>query len=272
MTVPVNFRTFLSNHPFHYQMNNLLQDPLRKQKMDNKWSPCAMQISHALNLSGLPVDEIEIKSPEMGRNVRYYKSGTRSYMIDVFDISAYLTARYGAPIAAKGTQAQMTAAIAGKCGIIRFGDAHIDVWMCNRYHQQDRKDLPDPQQWVVDSRGAWAAPSVPKKGILLWEVNKGERCDCGMFNPKIAGKWKVTIGDWQGVFEFAENGSCSWSDGGAKHAGTWHIVGSEVQWSYKDDPKGWVRIFHAKLPIGSTVSGEATIDGVNHGYYSMTKA
>lgn len=273
MTVPVDFTTFVNNHPFHFQMNNLLQDPLRKQKIANKWSPCAMQISHALNTSGLPVDEINCLSPEMGRQVRYFKSGpTLNYMIDVFDIAAYLNMRYGMCLRAKGTREQMIAAISGKNGIIRFGNEHIDVWMGDHYHQQYRKDLPDPSQWVVDERGAWAAKSVPSVGIFFWDVGKGGGGGRAPAEPKIIGKWKVTIGDWQGWFEFGMNGACSWYDTGAKHAGTWQVVGNEVQWSYKDDPKGWVRVFHAKQPIGSTVTGDATIGGVNHGYYTMTKA
>jgi hypothetical protein len=86
------------------------------------------------------------------------------------------------------------------------------------------------------------------------------------------GKWKVKIGDWTGLFVFKQDGSCSWSESGQEHPGTWKIVGGEVQWTYKDDPKGWERVFHAKpLPLKSKMSGEATIKGVNHGYYEMSK-
>jgi hypothetical protein len=85
------------------------------------------------------------------------------------------------------------------------------------------------------------------------------------------GRWQVKIGDWNGLFVFKQNGSCSWSEGGPEHPGTWKIAGGEVQWTYSDDPKGWERIFHARLPLRSKVSGEATINGVNHGYYTMAK-
>ena len=86
------------------------------------------------------------------------------------------------------------------------------------------------------------------------------------------GKWQVKIGDWNGVFVFKQNGSCSWSEsGGQEHPGTWTTARGEVQWTYSDDPKGWERIFHAKLPLKTKVAGEATIQGVNHGYYAMSK-
>lgn len=85
------------------------------------------------------------------------------------------------------------------------------------------------------------------------------------------GRWQVRIGDWSGLFVFRQNGSCSWSEAGREHPGTWKVVGGEVQWTYSDDPKGWERVFHARLPLKTKVSGEATINGVNHGSYVMTK-
>jgi hypothetical protein len=85
------------------------------------------------------------------------------------------------------------------------------------------------------------------------------------------GRWQVRIGDWSGLFVFLQNGTCSWSEAGRAHPGTWKIAGGEVQWTYSDDPKGWERVFHARLPLRTKVSGEATINGVNHGSYVMTK-
>jgi hypothetical protein len=86
------------------------------------------------------------------------------------------------------------------------------------------------------------------------------------------GRWRVKIGDWNGTFVFNQNGSCYWNEsGGPEHKGGWKVAGSEVQWTYFDDTKGWERTFHAKLPLRTKVSGEATIHGVNHGYYEMSK-
>jgi len=89
----------------------------------------------------------------------------------------------------------------------------------------------------------------------------------------LPGSWSVTIGSWTGWFYFSANKKCAWSEEtGPKHTGTWKVVGNEVQWSYNDDPNGWVRVFHAKTPLAPVVSGEATINGINHGYYQMTKS
>jgi hypothetical protein len=88
----------------------------------------------------------------------------------------------------------------------------------------------------------------------------------------LPGIWSVTIGSWTGSFFFSANKKCAWSEeNGPKHPGTWKVVGGEVQWTYSDDPKGWERVFHARTPLGSVVNGEATINGINHGYYRMTK-
>jgi hypothetical protein len=87
------------------------------------------------------------------------------------------------------------------------------------------------------------------------------------------GKWQVSIGDWCGWFVFKESKACAWADssGGVEHRGNWWIGGGEVQWSYSDDPKGWERVFHARLPLRKKVSGQATTNGIDHGYYTMTK-
>jgi hypothetical protein len=89
----------------------------------------------------------------------------------------------------------------------------------------------------------------------------------------LPGSWSVTIGTWTGWFHFSANKKCAWSEDrdGARHQGPWKMVGSEVQWTYLDDTKGWERVFHAKPPLGPTVKGDATVKGVNHGYYSMSK-
>ncbi|MBR0796112.1 hypothetical protein JQ615_12000 [Bradyrhizobium jicamae] len=102
----------------------------------------------------------------------------------------------------------------------------------------------------------WVNPLAPVADVLL-------------LSPK--GKWQVAIGDWKGFFTFDGNGRCAWNDSGMDHTGKWSVVGNEVQWTYDDDPPGWERIFHASLPMHSKVDGAATIKGVNHGFYSMTK-
>jgi hypothetical protein len=102
----------------------------------------------------------------------------------------------------------------------------------------------------------------------IWIVPRGP--DAVLFSP--VGKWQVSIGNWKGWFVFRNGGGCAWSEtGGPEHQGTWKNAGKELQWTYSDDPPGWERIFHAPLPLKSKTSGEATIKGVNHGYYTMSK-
>lgn len=103
----------------------------------------------------------------------------------------------------------------------------------------------------------------------FWVAPKGPAEEAVLFSP--VGRWQVSIGDWKGWFVFRNGGGCEWSDGGGPHLGTWKAVGNEVQWTYRDDPPGWERVFHARLPLKSRVNGEATIKGVSHGYYTMSK-
>jgi hypothetical protein len=89
-----------------------------------------------------------------------------------------------------------------------------------------------------------------------------------------AGKWQVKIGDWDGWFVFGDPPkTCFWMNlaGGPKHQGKWWFGDDELQWTYNDEEKGWERIFHAKRPLTEKMSGYATINGVVHGYYTMTK-
>lgn len=118
--------------------------------------------------------------------------------------------------------------------------------------------IDGPYKTVRRKQGVWIPPRLAQDNVAL---------------ASPIGGWKVKIGDWSGWFTFRANGSCAWSDAasGPQHSGTWKIVGSEVQWSYSEDPKDWPRIFHAKLPLSKKVGGEVTIKGVNHGYYEMTK-
>lgn len=170
--IPINFDNFLNNHPMHNEIRNLLSDPLKASVIKNKWSPCAIQISYALNKSGATIEDAaeNFRSPEMGRNVRLFKSGSENCIIDVFDLRAYLDNRYMKGENYKGSKQQMIDEIQGRRGIIRFGNTHFDVWEGDRYHQQYRTDLPDSGAWAVTEAGAWQAPDISHIGIFFWQV------------------------------------------------------------------------------------------------------
>jgi hypothetical protein len=109
-----------------------------------------------------------------------------------------------------------------------------------------------------------------RRDQLIWVGPRGPQTEVVLFSP--VGNWTVKIGDWKGRFAFSPGNACAWSEaGGPPHNGTWKVVGNEAQWTYRDDPPGWQRIFHARLPLKSKVNGDITINGVNHGYYEMTK-
>lgn len=168
--IPIDFNLFLSKHPYHNEIRALIGEPLKGMVIKNKWSPCCIQVSYALNNAGAPIVENSYFGPEMGRKVRLFRGGEDLYIIDVFDMRAYLDGRYGEAENYKGTKQAMIDEIRGRTGIIRFGRAHVDVWEGERYHQQHRRDLPDSAAWAVSEAGAWGAPSVSQVGIFFWPV------------------------------------------------------------------------------------------------------
>jgi hypothetical protein len=154
--------------------------------------------------------------------------------------------------------------------MIQPGDAfeYTSIYFSDR-PEDAAKQMAEAREWVQGDAINGPYKTVRRKQGI-WIAPRQGKDESVLQSP--VGKWQVEIGDWNGLFVFKQNGSCFWSDsGGQEHTGTWKIAGGEVQWAYRDDPKGWERIFHAKLPLKIKVSGEATIQGVNHGYYAMSK-
>ncbi|MCI0738220.1 MAG: type VI secretion system amidase effector protein Tae4 [Gemmataceae bacterium] len=176
MAIPINFDLFVRNHPFHDKIYSLVGQPLKKQAKDGKWSPCAIQVSYALNNSGAPLPKSSsfiTNEPPIGtRKVRLFPGGGDIYIIDVYDMRAYLDGRYGEAENYRGSKDKMIEAISGRQGIIRFGRAHVDVWEGDRFHQQASPSLPGIP--VTDS-GTWGAASTKQIGIFFWEVGSRER-------------------------------------------------------------------------------------------------
>jgi hypothetical protein len=154
--------------------------------------------------------------------------------------------------------------------LIQPGDAfeYSSIYFAQR-PEDAVKQMSVEREWVQGDTIDGPYKTVRRKQGI-WVVPRGPAEEPALFSP--VGKWQVNIGDWKGWFVFRNGGGCAWSEtGGPEHQGTWKIAGNEVQWTYSDDPPGWERIFHARLPLKSKVSGEATIKGVNHGYYTMSK-
>lgn len=131
------------------------------------------------------------------------------------------------------------------------------------------KQMNMERQWVQGDTVDGPYKTVRRKQGI-WIVPRGPVQESVLLSP--IGKWQVNIGDWKGWFVFRNGESCAWSEtSGPEHRGSWKIIGNEVQWTYSDDPPGWERIFHARMPLKSKVSGNITIKGINHGYYTMSK-
>src|SRR4051812_17151808 len=109
-TIPIDFDQLLTNHPYHYEIYSKIDGDVAKYH-----PPCCIQVSYALNLSGAPVMKGDYPVPEMGRTSRFFpdKSG-RLYLIEVCDMGAYLTGRYGGGYNYQGSTEKMKKDIEGK--------------------------------------------------------------------------------------------------------------------------------------------------------------
>jgi len=89
----------------------------------------------------------------------------------------------------------------------------------------------------------------------------------------LPGTWSVTIGDWRGYFLFGRSHDVIWQDEipTRRHPGRWWWRDGSVYWSFDDDTPGWQRVFEVAGPLASTVKGNATIKGVSHGFFTMSK-
>lgn len=89
----------------------------------------------------------------------------------------------------------------------------------------------------------------------------------------LPGTWNVTIGGWNGYFIFTRDGTAYWTnaEGGSRHKGTWITTAGAVDWSFADDPDGWVRTFEVLTPLKTNLNGTVTVRGVPHGTFAMSK-
>lgn len=96
--------------------------------------------------------------PEMGRKSRFAsdKSG-KLYLIEVCDMGAYLTGKYGIAENYRGSKDKMIAQIIVRKGILALGDRHIELWNRTKIHRHERYMLSD----------LWEAGSTLEKGIFF---------------------------------------------------------------------------------------------------------
>ncbi len=169
-TISMDFNTFLSNHPYHYEIYSKINGDVATYS-----PPCCIQVSYAMNMSGASITKGDYNVPEMGRKSRFIsdKKGNL-YLIEVCDMGAYLNGKHFIAENYKGSVDYMKEQIQGRKGIIRFGKAHIDVWEGDRFHQENTVNMPDNWAKGQPPVVVWNRPSVKAIGIFFWEVGNSE--------------------------------------------------------------------------------------------------
>ncbi|MDQ6786795.1 MAG: type VI secretion system amidase effector protein Tae4 [Acidobacteriota bacterium] len=166
MAILVDFAQLLTNHPYHYEIYSKISGEVAKYH-----PPCCIQVSYAMNRSGAAITKDDYSVPGMGRNSRFFSDDTGNlYLIEVRDMGAYLDGKHGIAENFKGSKDEMKKQIDGRKGIIRFGNAHIDLWEGDRFHQENTTSMPD--NWAKGQLPVvvWERPSVKAVGIYFWEV------------------------------------------------------------------------------------------------------
>jgi hypothetical protein len=124
----------------------------------------------------------------------------------------------------------------------------------------------------------WASEDSPNAKVALnGTITKGAEQPVAQtdlsFQSYLPGTWNVTIGSWNGYFVFSSNNTVYWftDESRVPHYGKWGTMAGSIDWSFSDDPPGWVRDFQVLTPLKSSLNGTITIKGVPHGFFTMSK-
>lgn len=124
------------------------------------WETCCIQMSHALNKSGLKV------SYSNKQRVLRDTAGNE-YMLDVAEMRGYLDQQYGkaeslSRVDVHGSvvpRIALQGALDERKGILAFGGRHIDLWNGSRIHGENYIEA-----------ALWEASSAISIGLFFWEV------------------------------------------------------------------------------------------------------
>jgi len=153
MAIPADFDDLWANLPQWFTVRKIITN------IPAGWETCCIQMSHALNMSGLPVNYINKK--------RVHAFEGREHILDVREMRGYLNDTYedGEKISRVDANRKLIPRIALKGylderqGIIAFGGRHIDLWNGTRIHGES----------YIES-ALWEAHSAISEGIFFWDV------------------------------------------------------------------------------------------------------
>ena len=158
-----DFQTLFNNHPYHTIHYQGVGGKI-EEYMDTDVETCTIELSYAMNRSGLWIPDDLPSSPLVyGGKVRSKKDAKGdNYIYSVVDMLVYLNKTY--PVAANyraSSRAGFVQQLGSKKGIIALGHRHISLWDGKHYvHEEKFYDI-----WS----GKYGA-SAANRGIFFWEV------------------------------------------------------------------------------------------------------
>lgn len=118
------------------------------------WSPCCIQLSHAMNNAGLDIDPED----ETLRRQMIYEG--KIYLINVPSVLKYLAEKGYEKEVYKGSRAQISSELSGRRGIILFGTMHADLWL--------GEDIHRPDEYIPSA--LWEHHTTRSLGVSFFEV------------------------------------------------------------------------------------------------------
>ncbi|GLU56962.1 T6SS effector amidase Tae4 family protein [Dyadobacter frigoris] len=158
-----DFQTLFNNHPYHTIQYAGMGGQIEKY-IDTKVETCTIELSYAMNRSGLNIpDDLPYSPIVAGGRVRSMKDERGdNYIYSVVDMKAYLDKTY--PLTQNyraGSRAGFVKQLGSRKGILALGYRHISLWDGKHYvHETDFFDL-----WSGEH-----AVSTALRGVFFWEI------------------------------------------------------------------------------------------------------
>lgn len=157
-------------------------NPTKDQPPEN--TPCVIQISRALNFSGIHLPAHSFWRPNPLIEGYWYLQA-------VNELQVYLGQRFFQGTTLPTLPDARKKALAGKSGILTFGGFHTELWRIDRIRQRDNIPLPDGTVVAGMSGKIWEA-----KTMQFWEVGGSGDFEAPKPVPdEILGWWKVWDGN-----------------------------------------------------------------------------